>query len=144
MLRLTAFLLSIDDIEVDLCWVGNGPVSIGRDLNKQHILHWGIVRQQKKFTLSDETETCLFHSNKSAKCGRRLCVLLSVLSDLVTLPDNVEKVHNWLCNMFFLLNACQHKLVIVNSQLASCLCPQWPPPPRFVAHLKAEGIKYRH
>lgn len=48
MLRLTAFLLSVDDIEVDLCWVGNGPVSIGRNLNKQHILHWGIVRQQKK------------------------------------------------------------------------------------------------
>lgn len=48
MLRLTAFLLPIDDIEVDLGWVGNGLVSIGRYLNKQHILHGGIVRQQKK------------------------------------------------------------------------------------------------
>lgn len=54
---------------------------------------------EKKFTLSDETETWVFHSSKSAKCGRRLCVLLSVLSDLVTLPDNVQKVHNWLCNI---------------------------------------------
>lgn len=38
VLRLTAFLLSIYDKEVDLSWVGDAPVSIWRDLNKKHVL----------------------------------------------------------------------------------------------------------
>lgn len=38
VLRLTAFLLPVDDVEVDFGRVGNGPVSIRRDLNKQHVL----------------------------------------------------------------------------------------------------------
>lgn len=39
VLRLTAFLLSIDDIEVDFGGMANGLVSIRRDFNKQHILN---------------------------------------------------------------------------------------------------------
>lgn len=29
----------------------------------------------------------------------------------------------------------------VNLQLEFCLCPRWPPPPRFAAHLKTERIQ---
>ena len=38
MLRLTAFLLPVDDVEVDFGWVANGPISIWRNLNEQHAL----------------------------------------------------------------------------------------------------------
>lgn len=38
MLRLAAFLLPIDDVEVDFSWLANGSVSIKRDFNKQHVL----------------------------------------------------------------------------------------------------------
>lgn len=38
MLRLAAFLLPIDNVEVDFSWMENGSDSIGRDFNKQHIL----------------------------------------------------------------------------------------------------------
>lgn len=49
MLRFTALLLPIDDIEVDFGWVTNGSISIRRDLNHQHILE-GTVKM-----LDDET-----------------------------------------------------------------------------------------
>lgn len=39
VLRLTAFLLPIDNVEVDFGWVANGLVSIRWDLNKQHVLN---------------------------------------------------------------------------------------------------------
>lgn len=38
VLRLTAFLLSIYDKEVDLSWMGDEAVSIRGDLNKKHVL----------------------------------------------------------------------------------------------------------
>lgn len=38
VLRLAALLLPINDKEVDLSWVGDGPVSIRGDLNKKHVL----------------------------------------------------------------------------------------------------------
>lgn len=38
MLRLTALLLSVDDIEVDFSRLANVSVSIRRNLNEQHIL----------------------------------------------------------------------------------------------------------
>lgn len=34
VLRLTAFLLSVDDIKVDFNWLGNGPLSVRRDFDK--------------------------------------------------------------------------------------------------------------
>lgn len=46
MLRLTAFLLPVDDIEVDFGWVANGRVPIRRDLNEQHVLDRDCHRKE--------------------------------------------------------------------------------------------------
>lgn len=51
VLRLAAFLLSIYDVEVDFSWLANGPISIRRDLHKQHVLSKLKLNQRfKKYT----------------------------------------------------------------------------------------------
>lgn len=54
MLRLTAFLLPVDDVEVDFSWVANAAVSIRRDLHEEHVLE-GDCDRKKRFTLDKES-----------------------------------------------------------------------------------------
>lgn len=52
VLRLTAFLLSVDDIEVDFGRVANLLVSIWRNLNKEHVLDKETERDRASDNLS--------------------------------------------------------------------------------------------
>lgn len=54
MLRLAAFLLPVDDVEVDFGWVGYGPLSIWGNLNKQHVLDGDCDTTTKKNHASDK------------------------------------------------------------------------------------------